>query len=79
MSVRQLIEFHTVLQTHKTLKSGLLRPLYASLQSDYPYRTILDFAGSGVACRAVLCECPLRRRVGITYYTYYPRILGHSG
>ena len=39
MSVRQLIEFHTVLQTHKTLISGLPRPLYASLQSDYPYRT----------------------------------------
>ena len=39
MSVRQLIEFHTVLQTHKTLISGLPRPLHASLQSDYPYRT----------------------------------------
>ena len=39
MSVRQLIEFYTVLQTHKTLISGLPRPLYASLQSDYPYRT----------------------------------------
>ena len=39
MSVRQQIEFHTVLQTYKTLTTGLPRPLYASLQSDYPYRT----------------------------------------
>ena len=39
MSVRQLIEFHTVLQAHKTLKSGLPRPLHASLYSNYPYST----------------------------------------
>ena len=39
MSVRQQMEFHTVLQTYKTLTTGLPRPLYASLQSDYPYRT----------------------------------------
>ena len=39
MSVRQLIEFHTVLQAHKTLKSGLPRPLHASLCTEYPYRT----------------------------------------
>ena len=39
MSVRQLIEFHTVLQAHKTLNSGLPRPLHASLSTEYPYRT----------------------------------------
>ena len=39
MSVRQLIEFHTVLQAHKTLTSGLPRPLHASLCTEYPYRT----------------------------------------
>jgi hypothetical protein len=39
MSVRQLIEFHTVLQAHKTLNSGLPRPLHASLNTEYPYRT----------------------------------------
>ena len=39
MSVRQLIYFHTVLQAHKTLTSGVPRPLYAALATDYPYQT----------------------------------------
>ena len=39
MSVRQLIEFHTVLQAHKTLSTELPRPLHASLCTDHPYRT----------------------------------------
>ena len=39
MFVRQLIEFHTVLQAHKPLNSGLHRPLHASLSTAYPYRT----------------------------------------
>ena len=39
MSVRQLVEFHTALQAHKTLTTGLPRPLYSSLSSEYPYRT----------------------------------------
>ena len=39
MSIRQLIEFHTVLQAHKTLNTGLPRPLHASLNREYPYRT----------------------------------------
>jgi hypothetical protein len=39
MSVRQLVEFHTVLQAHKTINTGLPRPLHASLTSVYPYRT----------------------------------------
>ena len=39
MSVRQLVEFHTVLQAHKTLTTGLPRPLHASIRSVYPYRT----------------------------------------
>ena len=39
MSVRQLIEFHTVLQAHKTLTTGLPQPLHAALSTDYPYRT----------------------------------------
>ena len=33
MSVRQLVEFH------KTIRTGLPRPLHASLTSVYPYRT----------------------------------------
>ena len=39
MSVRQLIEFHTVLQAHKTLTTELPRPLHASLCTEHPYRT----------------------------------------
>ena len=39
MSVRQLIQFHTILQAHKTLTTGLPRPLHASLCTDHPYRT----------------------------------------
>ena len=39
MSVRQLVEFHTSLQAHKTISTGMPRPLHASLTSAYPYRT----------------------------------------
>ena len=39
MSVRQLVYFHTVLQAHKTLTTGLPRPLHASLCTKHPYRT----------------------------------------
>ena len=39
MSVRQLIFFHTVLQAHKTLTSGVPAPLHAALTTDQHYRT----------------------------------------
>ena len=39
MSVRQLIFFHTVLQAHKTLSTGVPRPLCAALSTSHPYRT----------------------------------------
>jgi hypothetical protein len=39
MSVRQLIYFHTVLQAHKTLTTGVPRPLFSALSADHPYRT----------------------------------------
>ena len=40
MSVRQLIFFHTVLQAHKTLTSGVPAPLHTDLTaSDQHYRT----------------------------------------
>ena len=39
MSVCQLIFFHTVLQAHKTITSGVPRPLYASIPTTYPYET----------------------------------------
>ena len=39
MSVRQLVFFHTVLQTFKTITTGLPKPLHASLPTDHPYRT----------------------------------------
>ena len=39
MSVRQLIFFHTALQAHKTLTSGVPAPLHAALTTDQHYRT----------------------------------------
>ena len=39
LSVRQLIEYYTVLQVHKTLTTGKPRPLYYSLSESYPYFT----------------------------------------
>ena len=39
MSVRQLVEFHTILQAHKTIITGKPRHLHADLTSSYPYRT----------------------------------------
>ena len=39
MSVRQLVEFHTILQAHKTITTGKPRHLHAELTSSYPYRT----------------------------------------
>ena len=39
MSVRQLIYFHTVLQAHKTLTTGVPRPLYSVLSAGHPYET----------------------------------------
>ena len=38
LSVRQLVFFHAVLQIFKTMKTGVPRPLYESLQSQYPYQ-----------------------------------------
>ena len=45
LSVRQLVFYHTVLQTHKTLSSKKPKALYQSLSSDYPYRTRSSVAG----------------------------------
>ena len=39
MSIRQLIEYHTILQAHKTLTTERPRVLYHNLTSSYPYRT----------------------------------------
>jgi hypothetical protein len=39
LSVRQLVFFHTVLQAHKTLKSGVPKPLHQALSGQYPYQT----------------------------------------
>ena len=46
LSVRQLIFFHTVLQAHKTLNTGVPRPLYAALSADHPYRTRIATRGN---------------------------------
>ena len=39
LSVRQLVFFHTALQTHKTIVTGVPRPLFSHLSADNPYRT----------------------------------------
>ena len=39
MSVRQLVYFHTVLQAHKTITTGVPRPLHAALSTVHPYET----------------------------------------
>jgi hypothetical protein len=39
LSVRQLIFFHTVLQAHKTISTGVPRSLHSSISTDHPYRT----------------------------------------
>ena len=39
LSVSQLVFYHTVLQAHKTLQTGVPKSLYQSLSSDYPYKT----------------------------------------
>ena len=39
LSVRQLVYFHTVLQVHKTIKSGKPASLYSAFSTEYPYRT----------------------------------------
>ena len=45
LSVKQLIVYHTVLQVHKTLKTGNPRPLYQSLSTNYPYMTRMAAMG----------------------------------
>ena len=39
LSVRQLILYHTVIQAHKTLNTGVPKPLYQSLSGTYPRNT----------------------------------------
>ena len=39
LSVRQLILYHTVIQAHKTLITGVPKPLYQSLSGTYPRNT----------------------------------------
>ena len=39
LSVRQLIQYHTVLQAHKTIQSRKPSPLYNSISTDHPKNT----------------------------------------
>ena len=39
LSIRQLIFFHTVLQAHKTIQTGIPRVIHESISTNYPYRT----------------------------------------
>ena len=39
LSIRQLVFYHTTLQTIKTLNTGKPIDLYQAITSDYPYRT----------------------------------------
>ena len=77
LSVRQLVFFHTVLQAHKTIKSGVPKPLHQALSGQYPYRTRLATSGmirqgeeyktkSSFRYRAMQCfnQVPASVRVG---------------
>ena len=39
LSIRQLIFFHTVLQAHKTIKTGFPRIMHKSISTNHPFRT----------------------------------------
>ena len=39
LSVRQLIQFHTILQAHKTIRTGEPRPVVYSISTDHPRNT----------------------------------------
>ena len=39
LSIRKLIQFHTILQAHKTIKSGQPRPLLHSISTEHPRNT----------------------------------------
>ena len=39
LSVRQLVFFHTVLQVHKTIQSGVPKPMHQALSGQYPHPT----------------------------------------
>ena len=39
LSIRQLIFFHTALQAHKTIKSGVPRVMHESISTNHPYQT----------------------------------------
>ena len=45
LSVRQLIFYHTTLQTTKTINSGKPMYLYKAITSDYLYRTEVHTSG----------------------------------
>ena len=75
LSVRQLVFFHTYLQAHKTTSSGVPKPLYQALSSQYAYQTRNAANGrirqifsvhSSFKYRAVQCynQVPTAVRVG---------------
>ena len=39
LSVRQLVQFHTILQAHKTISTGQPRPLFNSISTVHPRNT----------------------------------------
>ena len=45
LSVKQLVVYHTVLQAHKTIVTGLPRPLFHELSREYPRMTRSESAG----------------------------------
>ena len=65
MSVRQLVYFHTVLQAHKTITTGLPRPLHAALTTDHPYKT--RSATSGHIRLGETCTNTFKYRAMTTY------------
>ena len=65
MSVRQLMFFHTVLQAHKTISTGVPRPLHAALSTYHPYDT--RSASSGKIRLGESCTSTFKYRAMVFY------------
>ena len=76
MSVRQLVYFHTVLQSHKTITIGLPRPLNAALTTDHPYKT--RSATSGHIRLGETCTNTFKYRAMISYNSVPNKVMTGS-
>ena len=69
LSVRQLVFYHTVIQVHKTLNSGVPEPLFNSLLSDY--QRVTRNAAAGNLRQVGKCSSTFRWRA-VQFYNRVP-------